>query len=208
MLSNGYIPADVAWSVDFGLPPAAEVASPSAQVTLRYTDADIAGLDESSLQVYAQTYVDDVFVTEHWPNRNLIEVVVSAQDSVNLALGALVTSKIFSDAFDDRVAHGECTPSRGCRHFYHTNTALALGESACLIQSNSASASGSCADTNGQGADCIQPSTAGSCQCQFAAHHLPTSRRRDSRCRIEDSHQSHQHLAQPIGNFGSRNRQI
>ena len=95
VLSDARTSANVAWSVDFGLRPAAQPAAPSAHVTLRYTDADIAGLDESTLWIYADSHTDGdgVFEAGHvsrwWPERNLITIGRSTHESVNLALGAL-----------------------------------------------------------------------------------------------------------------------
>ena len=92
-LSDGRVPADVAWSVDFGLTPAAAADVPAALATLHYTNSEIAGLDESTLGVYAdpQTGADGVFVpllvTGLWPERNLIEVAMPTQAHA-LTLGA------------------------------------------------------------------------------------------------------------------------
>ena len=107
-LANGHRPADFTWSLDFGLLPDVQAAVPLADVTLRYTDADIAGLDEAALWVHADPQIggDGDFaaglVTRHWPERNLIEVRLRTREAVHLALGAPpITPQIFSDGFED-----------------------------------------------------------------------------------------------------------
>ena len=107
-LANGHRPANFTWSLDFGLLPEVQAAVPLADVTLRYTDADIAGLDEAALWVHADPQIggDGDFaaglVTRHWPERNLIEVRLRTREAVHLALGAPpLTPEIFSDSFED-----------------------------------------------------------------------------------------------------------